>query len=108
MKSTNIYFAILIGIILVMGYFMIFSSPDTVVESFDEGPLREEIRLADSTSLHWKHAADSLVGVADIEKHKSDSLEALKPTIINYYNEKYTFNATADILQLDSVVRANW
>lgn len=109
MKSqNNIYFAILIGIILVMGYFMIFSSPETVVEEFDEGPLREEIRLADSTSIHWKLIADSTLQVAEAAKHKADSLEEHKPDIKKYYDEKYDFNANASLMQLDSVIRANW
>jgi hypothetical protein len=108
MKATNIYFAILIGVILVMGYFMIFSSPETVVEEFDDSALLEEIRVLDSTSGHWEAVADSSLNVADAEKHKSDSLENLKPTIKIYYEKKYTFNANADILQLDSVIRTNW
>jgi hypothetical protein len=91
-----------------MGYFMIFSSPETVVEEFDEGPLREEIRLADSTSLHWKEESASWQNLANVEGDKADSLEKFKPSIKYYYEEKYTFNANADILQLDSVVRANW
>ena len=91
-----------------MGYFLIFNQPTPVVEPFDEAPLREEIRLADSTSGYWEAAADSLMGIANIEKHKSDSLEKLKPSIKIYYEKQYTFNANADILQLDSVVRANW
>ena len=91
-----------------MGYFMIFSSPDTVVEEFDDSALLEEIRLLDSASVHWEAIADSSLNVADLEKHKADSLGNLKPSIKYYYEEKYTFNANADILQLDSVVRANW
>jgi len=108
MKSTNLYFAILIAVILVMGYFMIFNTSETVVEEFDEAPLREEIRLADSTSVHWKGEAASWQNLANIEGDKADSLEKFKPSIKIYYEKKYTFNANADILQLDSVVRANW
>jgi hypothetical protein len=107
-SQNNIYVAILIGIILVMGYFMIFSSPETVVEEFDDSALLEEIRLLDSTSSRWEAIADSSMNVANVEKHKSDSLENLKPSIKVYYEKKYTFNANADILQLDSVVRATW
>jgi hypothetical protein len=91
-----------------MGCFMIFSSPETVVEEFDDSALREEIRLADSTSNYWEEEAASWQSLADNEKHKVDSLEKFKPSIKIYYEEKYTFNANADILQLDSVVRANW
>lgn len=108
MKSINWSYAILIGIILIMGYRMIFSSPDVVVEEFDEAPLREEIRVADSLSLHWKGVADSALTFADGERYKVDSLEKFKPSIKYYYEKKYTFNANADILQLDSVIRANW
>jgi len=108
MKATNLYFAILIGIILVMGYFMIFSTPETVVEEFDDSALLEEIRVLDSTSGHWEEEAASWQNLADIAGDKTDSLENLKPTIKIYYEKKYTFNANADILQLDSVVRANW
>ena len=107
-KSINWPYAILIGIILVMGYFLIFNKPDVVVEAFDEAPLREEIRLSDSTSLHWKEEAAVMQALADSEKHKSDSLEKLKPSIKIYYEKKYTFNANASLVQLDSVVRANW
>jgi hypothetical protein len=107
-KSINWPYAILIGIILIMGYYLIFNKPDVVIEPFDEAPLREEIRLADSISLHWKEEAALMQALADSEKHKSDSLEKFKPSIKYYYEKKYTFNANADILQLDSVVRANW
>ena len=91
-----------------MGYFMIFNSSETIVEEFDDSELREEIRLADSTSLHWKEEAAAWQNLANVAGDKSDSLEKFKPSIKYYYNEKYTFNANADILQLDSVIRANW
>lgn len=106
--KVNIPYIVLIGIILVMGYFLIFDSPETVVEEFDDSALREEIRLLDSTSLHWEEEAAAWQNLANIAGDKSDSLENLKPTIINYYNEKYTFNASATVLQLDSVIRSNW
>jgi hypothetical protein len=108
MKSINWPYAILIGIILVMGYFLIFSSPETVVEEFDDSELREEIRLLDSSSTFWKEEAAAWQNLADIAGDKADSLENIKPSIKNYYNEKYTFNASATVLQLDSVIRANW
>jgi len=108
MKSINWPYAILIGIILVMGYYLIFNKPDVVVEAFDEAPLREEIRISDSTSLHWKEEAAAWQNLADIEGDKADSLEKFKPSIKIYYEKKYTFNANADLVQLDSVVRANW
>ena len=91
-----------------MGYFMIFRSPATVVEAFDEGPLREEVRLADSTSLHWEEEAATWQNMANSEGNKADSLEKLKPSIKNYYNEKYLFNSNADINQLDSIIRTSW
>jgi len=108
MKSINWSYAILIGIILVMSYFMIFSSPETVIEEFDDSTLLEEIRLLDSISGHWEEEAALWHNLANIEGDKADSLENLKPSIKIYYEKKYIFNANADILQLDSVIRANW
>ena len=90
-KSINWPYAILIGIILVMGYFLIFNQPDPVVEPFDEGPLREEIRIQDSIGTHWQKQSAEWETKATQLGHKSDSLETLKPTIKNYYNEKYIF-----------------
>jgi hypothetical protein len=106
--NTNLYFILLIGIIVVMGYFMFFSTTSNPVVEFDEASLREEIRLSDSTSLHWEQEAISWQTIASTAGNKSDSLEKFKPVIKIYYHEKYTFNANADLLQLDSVIRANW
>ena len=91
-----------------MGYFMIFNSPDTVVEKFDDSILKEKIRLLDSTSTHWEDEATTWQNLANIEGDKADSLEKFKPSIKYYYEKKYTFNTNADILQLDSVIRTNW
>jgi len=91
-----------------MGYFLIFGSPETVVEEFDESQLREQIRLADSTSLHWEEESVAWHNLANILGDKSDSLETFKPSIKYYYNEKYTFNTNATTNQLDSVIRSIW
>lgn len=107
-QSTKIAFAVLIGIILIMGYFLIFNQPAPVVEPFDDSTLREEIRIQDSIGSYWKQESLLWQTLAVKLESKNDSLEKLKPSIINYYNEKYIFNANADINQLDSVIRANW
>lgn len=107
-KSINWPYAILIGIILVMGYFLIFRKPATIVEPFDETPLRNEIAKKDSISNHWEQEAAAWQNLANIEGDKADSLEKYKPSIKYYYEKKYTFNANATVLQLDSVIRANW
>ena len=109
MKSkNNLYFAILIGIILIMGYFMIFGEPGTAVESFEESILREEIRLKDSTATHWEEESASWQNLANNLGDKNDSLANLKPVIQHHYDKKYTFNANASTTQLDSVIRASW
>lgn len=109
MKSTNnIAYIILIGIILIMGYFMIFKTPAPIVEPFDDSALREEIRVQDSIGSYWHQQSDLWQHEAEVLGHKSDSLEKLKPSIKEYYNEKYNFNRNANITQLDSVIRANW
>lgn len=107
-RSTNIAFAILIGIILVMGYFLIFKQPVPEIPRFDDTALRKEIARNDSLAQHWIEESLRLRILADSLMVKNDSLEKVKPKIKNYYNEIYNFNATANRMQLDSVIRANW
>ena len=108
MKSINLPYVILISIVLIMSYYLIFNSHDSVIEEFDDTALRKEISLADSTATYWKNVANMWHSIADKEKYKSDSLKKYKLTIQYYYDKKYTFNTNADVLQLDSVIRANW
>jgi len=108
MKSINLPYVILIGIILIMGYFMIFTQPTPDIEPFDEAPLREEIRIQDSIANYWKGESSLWQIQAETLGHKADSLQNLKPSIKYYYEKKYTFNANASVLQLDSIIRANW
>jgi len=108
MKSTNIVFAVLLGIILIMGYFLIFNQPAPIVEPFDDSVLREEIRIQDSIGTYWQQESALWQLRAEELGHRSDSLEKLKPSIKNYYNEKYLFNSNADINQLDSIIRTSW
>lgn len=108
MKSINLPYALLISIILGMGYYIIFIQPKTTVDTFDEAPLREEIRIQDSISVYWKYQSSLWETKASALEHKADSLEKLKPKIKIYYEKKYTFNANASVKQLDSLIRANW
>jgi len=106
--KLNLPYIILIGIILIMGYFLIFNQPAPVVESFDEAPLQEEIRIQDSSRTYWKYKAAVWQTEAERLESKSDSLQNLKPSIKIYYEKKYTFNANATVHQLDSIIRSNW
>ena len=65
MKSINLPYVLLISIILGMGYYIIFIQPKTTVDTFDEAPLREEIRIQDSISVYWKY--QRLKGYSEIK-----------------------------------------
>lgn len=110
MNKTNIIL-ISFGLLLVIIFGLvayIFSEPVKVVEAFDEGPLREEIRLQDSISTHWKEESAAWQNVANIAEDKVDSLETLKAPIYENYSNQIDFNSTASDHQLDSVIRSNW
>jgi hypothetical protein len=108
MKPINIPYVILLGIILIMGYFMIFNADVDSVDSFDEKPLREEIRIQDSIAKYWHKEASLQLDQANALEHTNDSLKNLKPLIKHHYEKKYTFNANATVHQLDSIIRSNW
>jgi hypothetical protein len=107
MYKSNISFILLLATVFALIYYVSVLE-GREIEPFDESPLREEIRLLDSTSTHWQEEAVIWQNIANIAEDKSDSLEKFKPSIKYYYEKKYTFNTNADILQLDSVIRTNW
>ena len=107
-NKINIVLGGLLLVIFSLVLYIILSGPSVVVEPFDEGPLREKIRLQDSTAVYWKQEAEAWETIAGILEAKSDSLEKLKPKINEDHDNQINFNSTATDLQLDSVIRANW
>jgi len=107
-NKTNIAIGVLLLIIVVLTGYIILKDPVVVIKPFDDGPLREEIRLEDSISTHWKDQAQAWQKVASILEHRVDSLQKIKISINNDYNDQINFNSTATNAQLDSFIRANW
>ena len=107
-NKSNIILGILLIIIFGLTAYIIFSDPVEVVEAFDEGPLREEIRLQDSIANHWQEESEAWQNIARIAEDKVDSLESLKPKIYEDHDSQINFNSTATDQQLDSVIRSNW
>lgn len=104
---SNIAFILLVAIIIGLIYYI--TTLDNVeVEPFDDSALREEIRILDSTSLHWQEMSAQWQALADSLSNENDSLEKQKPSIKYYYDQKYKFNHNATTHQLDSVIRAIW
>lgn len=111
MKSTKtilILFGIMLLTIFGLVAYIIISEPVPVVEPFDEGPLREEIRLKDSVATFWEAESATWQEAAKIAEDKVDSLETLKQPIYENHSDQIKFNASATDQQLDSVIRANW
>ena len=107
-KNSLIVSGAMLLIILGLIIYIIVSEPTPVVEPFDEGPLREQIRLTDSVANHWQEESEAWQNVARIAEDKVDSLESLKPKIYEDHDSQINFNSTATDQQLDSVIRSNW
>ena len=108
MNKTNIVIGTALLIIFGLISYIILSDPVKIVETFDEAPLREQIRLRDSIADHWEKESEAWRNVARIAEDKVDSLEKLKPQIYENHNTQINFNSTASDHQLDSVIRSNW
>jgi hypothetical protein len=107
-NKTNLILLILLIVIFGLILYIIFKEPIKTVEAFDEGPLREKIRLQDSTATYWKETSEAWKTIATKAEAKVDSLEQLKPGIYEDHDGQINFNANASDSQLDSVIRANW
>lgn len=108
MHKTNIILAGLLITIFGLIAYIIFSSPTTVVEPFDETPFRTEIARKDSLATHWQDISKAWQNIALQAEDKVDSLEQLKPDIYIDHDGQINFNTTASDHQLDSVIRSNW
>jgi len=107
-NKNNIILGSMFIVILGLIFYIIISKPNTTVNKFDETELRLQIQKSDSNVKYWENQAKYFETLAGILKEKSDSLESLKPKINEKYNNKVNFNNTANISQLDSVIRSNW
>ena len=108
MNQTNKILAILLIIIFGLITYIIINSSTEEVIPFNETQLREELRLKDSTAFYWQNKAIYYDSLANTFEHKSDSLELLKTTTNEKYYKQKHFIDTANILQLDSIIRSNW
>ena len=107
-NKTNIIIGTALLVIFALIAYIIINEPIRVVEAFDEGPHREQIRLRDSVADHWEKESQAWTHVAHLLENKVDSLEKLKSQIYEDHNDQINFNSTATIQQLDSVIRSNW
>jgi hypothetical protein len=98
----------MLGIILVLIYYISVSDSGNVVEPFDDSKIRNQIRQRDSLINIYELRFDSLMSISDSLTSVNDSLENIKPDIENQYDEIYKFNRDANATQLDSVIRASW
>ena len=108
MHKSNIILAGLLITIFGLITYIIFSSPTTVVEPFDEIPFRKEIARRDSIATHWQDVSQAWQAIALRAEDKIDSLKQLKPDIYINHDNQINFNSTASNNQLDSVIRSNW
>ena len=107
-NKINIVFVILLLIIFGLIVYIILSKPVVPVEKFDDTVLREQIRKQDSITIHWQKESIHWQNLATSYELKVDSLEALKPIIHEKYNKQIKFNNSANMLQLDSIIRSTW
>lgn len=107
-KNSLIVIGTALLVILALISYIIINEPIRVVETFDEAPFREQIRLKDSLADHWIQESEAWRHTARIAESKVDSLQKLKPQIYENHNNQINFNATATDQQLDSVIRSNW
>lgn len=100
----------LLTIVLILSFILIFRKPEEklVVEPFDDTKLREQIELEKQNALFWEQKALLWQNIATKAIQKSDSLENLKPNIKNHYEKTYNHIDTADVHELDSIIRSNW
>ena len=110
MSKTNWIISGLLAVILVLAAILIFRKPNTVtvVEPFDDTELREQIRVKDSVATYWESEAARWHSVADSAIAVSDSLETFKPGIKKHYDGIYKTIPDANVIGLDSIIRANW
>lgn len=108
MSKTNIILGSLLIIIFGLVAYIIFSKPNKVIEPFNETKLRLQIARQDSLTIHWQKESEAWQLAANIAENKVDSLEQLKQDINEDHDQDIQFNATATIMQLDSVIRSNW
>jgi len=108
--KNKIYIVIASMLLIIFGLitYIIFSKENSKINKFDETKLREQIKQADSNALYWSNQALYWQNVSDTLKHKSDSLEAIKIKNKIKTDDKIKFNNSANILQLDSIIKSNW
>ncbi len=100
-KTNIIIGALLIGV-LILGYIVIYRKSDTVVELFDDTELRDSIKIAQQNAVYWEDYAHGV-------ERERDLIKEQKQKVRYVYKPQYIYiNNTANIDQLDSVIRTNW
>ena len=101
LSKTNIIIGVLLIGVLILGYIVIYRKPDTVIELFDDTPYRDSIKTALRKVAYWEDYAH------DVEKDR-DRIKEQKQKVKYVYKPQYIYIRTADINQLDSIIRTNW
>ena len=78
------------------------------IELFDPTPYLDTIRQSYKEAEHWRQKTEYWNDEAMRYKAERDGLAVKNQRIIEYYENQYRYNQTADVDQLDSVIRANW
>lgn len=98
--KTNIIIGVLLLGVLVLLYIVIYRKPEPVVELFDATPYEDSIKTSTQNAAYWEDYAHQL-------EEEKDALSAQKQTIRYVYETQYIYARTANLDQLDSIVRAN-
>ena len=100
-SKTNIIIGVLLLVVLVLFYIVIYRKPEPVIELFDDTVYRDSIKTALQNVAYWEDYAQ------DIE-HDRDRIREQKQQVRYVYKTQYIYINTADVDQLDSIIRTNW
>lgn len=105
---TNIIIGVLLLIILGMAYYIIFSKSSPEVERFDETPYREELARKDSIIAERDTRIEGMKTIILDISGQRDSLAEVKQKVIHHYDKQIEIVRDGTLVQLDSIIRANW
>jgi len=102
MDKRNIFTLVLILLIVILAFVIIFRKPAVI-----DGENPQEQIWRDSLSLLQSQRDSSLAREAGIQA-RYDSLLTIDVKTIHHYHEKLIYVKSANIGQLDSVIRSSW
>ena len=101
LSKTNIIIGVLLIGVLILGYIVLYRKPDTVIELFDDTPYRDSIKIAYQNAAYWEDYAHGV-------EEDRNRIREQKQKVKYVYQTQYIYIRTADVDQLDSIIRSNW